>query len=148
MHTLQHQMPTPINPRNALLRGAAPSQEHNTSRPLRIHNLNNLLRELLPTLIRMTVCLVRSHGQARIQQQHTVIRPRRQQTAVLRGRAELGIVFLEGFVDVLEGWWSGRGRSDGEAETVGLVYVVVGVLAEDYGFDSGEGCMAGPMSLG
>jgi hypothetical protein len=54
------------------------------------------------------------------------------------------VVFLKGDVHVFEGGGRGGGRSDGEAEAVGLIVVVVWILAEDDGFDGVEGCVFGP----
>lgn len=51
---------------------------------------------------------------------------------------------MEGFVDVFEGRGSRSRRSNGEAEAMGLVDVVVGVLAEDNDFDGVERGVAGP----
>lgn len=52
---------------------------------------------------------------------------------------------MNGNVDIFEGGGSRDWRSDGEAEAVGLVDVVVGVLTDDYGFDGVEGSVAGPL---
>jgi hypothetical protein len=94
MRTPQNQMLARTNPLDPHLRRLAPSQENHTLRPLRRHDIYNLLRELLPPFVRVRV----------------------------------GVV-----------------GADGEAEAVGLVVVVVGVLAEDYGFYCGEGGVAGPV---
>lgn len=51
---------------------------------------------------------------------------------------------MEGGVDIFQGRRSDGGRTDGKAEAVGLVEVVVRILAEDYGFDSWERGVAGP----
>jgi hypothetical protein len=65
-----------------------------------------------------------------------------EEPAVLGWRLEVGIVLLEDRVHVLERWRGGGRRADGEAETVGLVVVVVRVLPEDDGFDGVEGCVS------
>ena len=96
----------------------------------------------------MTVGLVRSHRQTRIEKQYATICPRGEQTSFLRRRFEaVGILFLEKFIDVCEGWGRRGGRADGEAETVGLVWTMVGILAEDDAFDGIERCVAGPHAL-
>ena len=53
---------------------------------------------------------------------------------------------MDGNVDVFEGGGSRDWRADGEAEAVGLVDVVVGILADDYGFNGVEGSVAGPLN--
>ena len=68
MHTLQNTMLDPIHLRHPLSRRGSPRQKHDPVRPLLRHDVNHLLRELLPTMIRMTVGLVRSHRQTRIQE--------------------------------------------------------------------------------
>lgn len=92
----------------------------------------------------MAIRLVRSYGKTGIQKQHATIRPRCEKTAVVGWGRECGVVFLQGGVDVFERRRGGRRRADGEAEPVGLVEVVVGVLAEDDGFDGVEGRVARP----
>lgn len=96
----------------------------------------------------MTVGLVRSHRQTRIEKQYATICPWGEQTSFLRRRFEaVGVFFLEKFVDVCEGWGGRGGRADGEAETVGLVWPMVGILAEDHAFHGIERCVAGPYAL-
>ena len=55
---------------------------------------------------------------------------------------------FEQFVDVEGAGGSWGRRTDAEAETVGLVDVVVGVLAEDYDFHGVERSVAGPGKSG
>lgn len=78
---------------------------------------------------------MRAYRQACIQQEHAAVGPGCQQPAVVGGRFEGRVVPLQGFEDVLEGGWGRGGRAHGEAHAVGLVDVVVGVLADDDGFD-------------
>ena len=144
MHTLQNTVLDLIHLANPLLSRPPPRQKHDSIGPLLCNKVNHLLRELLPPFVRMAVCFVSPHGQASIQQQYAAIRPGCEQAAVLRGRREGGVFFLEELVDVLQGRGCGRGWADGEAEAVGLVDVVVGVLAYDYHFDGWERSMAGP----
>ena len=145
MHALQHAMlRLRLDPLHPILRRHPPRQEHHPLRPHLGHRVNHLLRKLLPPMIRMAVRLVRPHRQARVEHQHAPIRPRSQQPAVLGRRREGRVVLLDGRIDVLQGRRRGRRRADGEAQPVGLVDVVVGVLAENDGFDGGEGRVAGP----
>ena len=96
----------------------------------------------------MTIGLVGSHRQTRIEKQYATVCPRGEQTSFLRRRFEaVRVFFLEKFVDVCEGWGRRSRRADGEAETVGLVWTMVGILAEDDAFDCIKRCVAGPDSL-
>lgn len=67
MHALQHAMPHSVQLGHPLRRRVPPRQKHHAVRPLLRHDINHLLRELLPSLISMAVRLVRSHRQTRIQ---------------------------------------------------------------------------------
>ena len=129
MHRLQHQMLTSIDLRTPFLRRRAPGQEHDASPSLLGHDVNNFLREVLPTFVSMAVRFVRADGEAGVEQQDSSIGPRCEEPAVLGWSVEVRVVFLEGGVHVLQAWWSRRRWTDGEAEAVGLVDVVVGVLA-------------------
>jgi len=95
-------------------------------------------------MVRMAIRLVRADRKAGIQHKYPAVCPWGEEAPVLGGRDEGRIVFFDGDVDVLERGWGGGGGADGEAEAVGLVEVVVGVLAEDDGFDGVEGGVAGP----
>lgn len=93
----------------------------------------------------MRIGLVLADSQTRIDEQDTAVRPGRQQPAAVGRCLVVWVLFLEGFVDVLErrgsrGWWA-----DGKAEAMGLVGVVVRVLACYHNFDVGEGRVAGPV---
>lgn len=92
----------------------------------------------------MAICFVCTHRKARIEQQDAAVGPRGKETAVVGWGFERGVVLLEGLVHVLEGRRRAGGWADGEAEAVGLVDVVVGVLAQDDGFHCVEGGMARP----
>jgi hypothetical protein len=93
----------------------------------------------------MGICFVCADGQAGIEEENAALSPGREETAVVGGRCECRVVPREGFVDVLEGQGCDSWGLDGEGEAVGLVVVMVGVLAEDYGFDCIEGGVAGPV---
>jgi len=101
MHTLQHQMPAPINPHHSLLRRASPRQKDNALFPLPAHGLYHFLREPLPALACMTIRFVCAHGQTGIEEQHTAVGPGCQESGFVGRRLEVGIVSGEGDVDVL-----------------------------------------------
>ena len=139
MRTFQHQVLGCIDALHSALRRLAPSQEHNTSSTLRSHGVDDFLCELLPSFVCVGVCGVRLHRQACIEEQYATVRPWCEQSASLGRRSEGRVVSLEAFIDVLKGrrsrcWWADR-----EAEAVCLVVVVVGILADDHGFDGLEG---------
>jgi hypothetical protein len=93
----------------------------------------------------MRVGLTPSDRQACVDQQDTAVSPWCQQSALVGRRLVIWILLLECFVDVLEGWRRGVGRTNGEAEAVSLVGAVVGVLACDYDLDGVEGCVPRPV---
>lgn len=144
MYALQKTMPLLIHARHPLLRRHPPRQKHHALRPHPRHSVNDLLRKPLPSMVRVAVRLVRTDRETGIQHEDAAIGPGGEEAAVSGGRGEVGVVFFDGRVDVFEGGRGGGGGPDGEAEAVGLVEVVVGVLAEDNGFDGGEGGVAGP----
>lgn len=144
MHTFQHQMLRPFDASTPLLCRRAPGQEHHTSRALRHDRINHLLCKAFPALVCMGVGLVRTNGQARVQEQHSAVGPGGEQATVFRRGREVGVVVGEGLVDVLQGGRGGSGWAHGETEAVGLVEVVVGVLAYDDGFDGAERRVSGP----
>jgi len=86
----------------------------------------------------MTVGLVCLDRKAGVQQQHSVIRPWCEQTSILRRRLECWIVLFQGGIYVLEGRWCRSRWTDGKAQPVRLVVVVVRVLAKDDSFDGAE----------
>ena len=130
MHTLQHAMPHPIHLAHPLRRRRPPRQKHDPVRPPPRHDVNHLLRKLLPAAVGVAVGLVRAHRQARVEQQDAAVRPGGQQAAFFGRRFEgVGVFDLEELVDVGEGGGRWGRRADGEAEAVGLVEAVVGVLA-------------------
>lgn len=86
-----------------------------------------------------------AHGQAGVEQQHAAVRPRREEAGVVWRSTEIWVVVLDAGEDVLEGGRRSRGWANGEAETVRLADVVVGVLAEDHRFDGVEGCVLRPV---
>ena len=145
MHALQDAMPDLVHLGHPLRGRGPPRQEHDPVRPLLRHDVNHLLRELLPPLVRVAERLVRAHRQARVQQQDAPVRPGGEQASLLgRGLERVRVFLPEELVDVLEGGGRGGGRADGEAEAVGLVGAVVGVLAQDHASDRVEGRVAGP----
>lgn len=95
-------------------------------------------------MIRVRVGVVRSHGQAGIEQQHAPLRPGCEEASLVGWRDEVGIIIFEAHVHVSERRRGDRGRPDGEGEPVGLVDVVVGILAENHHANRAEGGEAGP----
>jgi hypothetical protein len=85
------------------------------------------------------ICLVSTDRQTCVQKQDTTVCPGCQETALVWRRLVVWVIDLERLVDVLEGWWGGCRRADGEAETVRLVRIVVWVLACDDDLDGIEG---------
>ena len=142
MHTLQHEMLVNRHTNHPLLRRRAPSQEDYAIGPNLRHSVNHFLRKKLPPLALMRVGLALSHRQTCVEQQNATISPWRQQATLVRRSFVIRVLFLESFVDVLEGRRSGVGWTDGEAEAVGLVGAVVGILACDDNFDGVEGCVS------
>lgn len=144
MHTPQYAMLLLIDLRHPLARRFAPRQEHDTPRPGLDHGVDYLLCEALPAFSGVAVGLVRAHGETGVEEENAAVCPGGEEAASV-GRGVKGrVVRFQGGVDVLQGWRSRGGRADGEAETVGLVEVVVGVLADDDGFDGRKGRVAGP----
>jgi hypothetical protein len=150
MHAPQDEMPLFVHLLdifNPLLRRRAPRQKDHAIRPHLGHDINHLLSEQLPPLAGVRVCFVFLHRETRVQHQDTAVRPRCQQTAPVRRLLEVRIVLLERRVYILERGWGRRRRTDGEAEAVGLVWVVVGILACDYCLDGIEWRMARPVRV-
>ena len=130
--------------RAPLLRRRAPRQKHDAPTPHSDDRVDDFLRELLPAFVAVRVGFVRADRQARVEEQHALLRPRGEEAAVLLGRDERGVVALQGGVHVFQTGWGRRGWADGETQAVGLVVVVVRVLAEDDGADVREGRVPGP----
>lgn len=112
-----------------LLCGTSPCKEDDSIPTLLHYCINNFLREFLPPLIVVRTGLVCTNSKASVQQQDATVCPWREKTAILRRFFERRIVILQAFVDVDETWWSLGGRTDGEAEAVGLIDVVIRVLS-------------------
>jgi|SRR5271154_4395717 len=128
---LQHQMLRRIDFGTSLLRRRAPRQKYYTSRPYFAHSVDDLLRKTLPTLALVAIRLVCADRKASVEHQDTLLSPGGQQATVIRWWSEGWVVVLQSGVHVFE-----RGRRwsrgpDGEAETMCLVVIMVGVLAYD-----------------
>ena len=83
----------------------------------------------------MAISLVCFYGQTGIEHENTTICPWSEEAALIRRRLERWIVLLDGFVDVYErrGCW---GRwADREAQSMGLIDVMIWILPEDNGLD-------------
>lgn len=144
VHAFEHKVLLRVDAPGTLLGRHTPRQENNTIGADAVHCFNDLLCETLPSLLTMTVGLVSPHRQARVEQENAAVGPWRQQAAILRRCFEVRVIFLQRNVDVFERGGSGRGRADGEAETVGLVDVVVRILTKDDGLDCVERRVTGP----
>ena len=84
--------------------------------------------------------------EAGVQEEDAAVGPGGQQTTLIWGWGEGGIVVLEAGIDIFQGRGSRGGRANREGEAMGLVEVVVRVLAKDNGLDRVEGGVAGPMA--
>lgn len=79
-----------------------------------------------------------------IEEKDTGFRPRSQETAIIWWRFEGGIVLFDCYIDVLERRWCGSWRTDAEAQAMGLIHIVIGILAKNDGFYSMKWRMTGP----
>lgn len=147
MGALQNQVLAAVDALDSLLSRLAPSQEDNTSRALRSDGIDDFLRELLPAFSSVRVGLVCAHSQAGVEKEHATLSPGSEQATVLRRRREGGVILFKALVDVLKRGRGGCRWPNGEAEAVGLVQVVVGILADDDCFDTGKGRVSGPCIL-
>ena len=129
MHTLQDAMPLPVNLGDSLAGRCTPGQENHAPRPHFRDRIYDLLGELLPAFVRMAVRVMRSNRQTRVQEQYTTVGPRCEEPAVLRRWLEGWIVFRKRDIDILQRRGSRRRGTDGEAEAMSLVEVVIRVLA-------------------
>lgn len=83
-------------------------------------------------------------SQTSVQHEHAPLGPGNEQTPIIRGCHEIRVVLFDALVDVYQRGGCASGWADGEAEAVGLVVVVVGVLADNDGLDGVEGGVSGP----
>lgn len=144
MHRLQNTMLRLINLGHPRPRRFPPRQKHDSIAPHPRNKVNRLLREPLPSLAGVTVRRVCANSQTSVEHKDTPLCPGNEETPVIRGWHKVWVVLFDALVDVDEGRGCAGGWADGEAEAVGLVFVVVGVLADDDGFDGVEGGVAGP----
>ena len=72
-----------------------------------------------------------THGQHRVKHHDALLRPFDQISVVRYVTAQIVVQLL---VDVHQGRWDLHIRLHGEAQTVGLTYVVVRVLSQNYHF--------------
>lgn len=84
--------------------------------------------KLLPAMPLMACRLMRPHGEGGIEQQHTLLCPSGQVSAMGNGGAKVGVYLLK---DVLQ-----RGREhhaiiDREAQAMGLSRLMIGILPDD-----------------
>ena len=149
MHAPQNKMPFLVrllHILDSLLRRGSPSEKDHTPRSHLGHGVDDLLCEELPPFARMRVGLVAANSEARVYHEDAIVCPGGQEPAFLRRLFEVRIVFLQRDVDVAERGRGGGGRAHGEAEAVGLVGIVVGILTCDDSLDGVERRVARPGS--
>jgi hypothetical protein len=118
-----------IDASDTIGRRSTPSQKNHAMASDLRHRLNHLLRQLLPALVFVGVWIASLDGEDGVDHEDAAICPWSQKASLLGRSLEVGVVFLQGDVDVLKGGWGRGRRSDGKAETMGLVGPVVGVLS-------------------
>lgn len=135
MDTLKDAMPGLVHLGHPLRRRQSPGQKDDPFGPLFGHGVDDLLGELLPAMLGMTVGLVCTHCQACVQHQHTTFGPWRKQATLFRWWFEARVIILQRDINVLQG----RGRlargPHREAESMRLADIVVWVLAENDDLD-------------
>jgi hypothetical protein len=90
---------------------------------------------------------MRSDSQAGVEHKNTLLRPWRQEAAILWRRRKRWVVILQRDVHVLQARRSGSRRANGEAEAMGLIVVVIWVLTKDYCFHGVQGGVSRPDRL-
>lgn len=130
---------------HSLLRGTTPCEEYHAPCTHFRHGIDDLLCEKLPTLSRVRVRFVATDGKAGVQHENAMVCPGCEEAAFLGWLLEVGVVLLEGDVDVAERWWGGRRRTHREAQAVSLVGVVIGILTGDDCLDGVEGRVPRPV---
>lgn len=144
MDALQHQVLRAVDSSAFLLSRTTPGQKDHTTRSLLGDKIDDLLGEAFPALARMTKGFMSPNGQASVEEQDTAICPRSEESTFVWRCLKCRVILLESDVDVFQRRGRWRWWTNGEAETMGLVVVMIWVLAENDGFDGGEGCMSRP----
>ncbi len=128
MDGLQHKVTVAVDDGTLALRVGSPQHEDEIL-PLFGERLDDGVRERLPAASLMTAGVSRIHGERRIQEQHTLIRPRREVAVTIeKRRLVLGFQFL---VDVDKRRGYGDAGLDGEAESMRLIGTMIGILPEN-----------------
>lgn len=123
---------------------SAPSKEHYPIGSNSSNEIDNFLCELLPSLVGMAVGLVGTNSEACVEHQNATLGPRREKPTFISWRLEVRIVNLDSLVDIDQRRWGSDRGSDGEAQAMGLVMIVIGILANNYHFNGVQRCVSGP----
>lgn len=84
MYTLKDAMSGLFHLGHPLRRWLSPSQKDDSFGPLRCHNVDDLLGELLPATFGMAISLTRTHRETCVQHQHAAVRPGCKQASPIR----------------------------------------------------------------
>ena len=147
MYALKNAVFTLVQTSHTLLCRSTPCQKDHSMSPLCRYDVNHLLGELLPPLVRVTIGLMCSDSQTSVQEKNASICPRCQEASLLGRRFELGVVFLDCFVDVQQRRRCRSRRPNREAHSMGLINIVIRVLSKDHDLDFVQRTVARPRCL-
>ena len=134
MRAPEHQMARGVDEGCLAACGGAPQHEHEML-PVLAEQADDLVGEGLPPVSAMAEGLAGTHGEAGVEQEHTLAGPAAQIAALGDGGTGLGLYLLE---DIAQ-----RGREihpviHAEAKPMGLARAMIGVLAQDDHLDLAE----------
>ena len=129
----EHKVAAFIDQSAFLLRCSTP--EHKSDPPgTGRYPRNQSVGKYVPSFCLVAVGLALFHGQAVVQEQYALLRPRNKATAGYgHGRPGFAQVALAFFEDIAQRWGQGLARRDRKRQSLGLAAPVVGVLAQDDG---------------